>query len=99
MMDNADPLHGWSLEEVFSTTSGAATADTYGKLFYYLRGLLRSFLDRISEFKVSFKLLNLGAADLPDHLDDGSFSRIDVSDHHPRHFSIPTYLCTPTGPL
>jgi hypothetical protein len=98
MRDNADPLHGWSLGEVFSTTSGAATADTYGKLFYYLRGLLHSFLDRIFELKVSFKLLHLDAADLPDHLDEGSFSRIDVRDQ-PRHFFIPTYLCTPTGPV
>lgn len=88
MRDNADPLHGWSLEEVF-TTSGAATPDTYGKLFYYLRGLLRSFLDRISCLKISFKLLHLDAADLPDHLADASFSRIDVSDL-PKYFFIPT---------
>lgn len=80
MRDNADPLHGWSLDEVSNTTSGAATADTYGKLFYYLRGLLRSFLDRISVLEVSFKLLHLDASDLPDHLDKDSFSRIDVCD-------------------
>ncbi|KAF3387278.1 hypothetical protein F1880_000152 [Penicillium rolfsii] len=79
MMDNADPLHGWPLEEVLNTNSGAATADTYGKLFYYLRGLLRSFLDRVSNLKVSFKLLHLDAAVLSDDLDDNSFSRIDVS--------------------
>jgi hypothetical protein len=88
MMDNADLLNGWSLGEVFNSTSGAAPADTYGKLFYYLRGLVRSFLDRISELKVSFKLLYLDASDLPDHLDENSFSRIDVSDH-PKYSSLP----------
>ncbi|KAJ5389499.1 uncharacterized protein N7496_000567 [Penicillium cataractarum] len=79
MKDNADPHHGWSLEEVSNTSSGAATADTYGKLFFYIRGVLDSFLDRVSDLRVSFKLLNFDAFDLPDHLDAGSFSRIDVS--------------------
>lgn len=82
MKDNADPLHGWSLKEVSNTTSGAATADTYGKLFFYLRGLLHSFLDRIVIAKVSFQLLHHDASCLPDHLDKDSFSRIDVSDQN-----------------
>jgi hypothetical protein len=81
MKDNADPLHGWSLEEVSNTLSGAATADIYGKLFYYLRGLLYAFLNRISGLNVSFKLLQLDASSLPGHLDKESFSRIDVSDY------------------
>ncbi|KAJ5890842.1 uncharacterized protein N7473_007070 [Penicillium subrubescens] len=92
MRDNADPLHGWSLGEVFSTTSGAATADTYGKLFYYLRGLLHSFLDRIFELKVSFKLLHLDAADLPDHLDEDSFSRIDTPNQNPHATLITLFM-------
>lgn len=82
MKDNADPLHEWSLEEVSNTTSGAATAEIYGKLFFYIRGLLRSFFDRISNSKISFQLLHLDASSLPDHLDNDSYSRIDVSDQH-----------------
>lgn len=78
MKDNADPLHGWSLEEVSNTTSGAATADLYGKLFIYLRNMLRAFLSRIRNSKISFKLLHLDASSLPGHLDNDSFSRIDV---------------------
>lgn len=80
MVDNADPLHGWSMKEVSNTTSGAATADIYGKLFFYIRGILGSFVNRISDAKVSFQLLHLDASSLPEHLDKGSFSRIDVSD-------------------
>lgn len=82
MKDNADPHHGWSLEEVSNTSSGAATADTYGKLFFYVRGVLESFLNRILDLRVSFRLLNLDASDLPDHLDNDCFSRIDVSNKH-----------------
>lgn len=79
MVDNADPSHGWSLKEVSNTTSGAATADIYGKLFFYIRGILDSFIDRIFGAKMSFQLLHLDASSLPDHLDQDSFSRIDVS--------------------
>lgn len=92
MKDNADPLHGWSLEEVSKKSSGAATADIYGKLFSYLHELLHSFLDRISHSKITFRLFHLDASCLPDHLDNDSFSRIDVSDQHlinPSHTFIP----------
>lgn len=80
MKDNADPLNGWSLKEVLNTKSGAATADTYGKLFFHLRGLLHSFLDRISSSRISFHIFHLDTSSLPDHLDVDSFSRVDVSD-------------------
>lgn len=79
MKDNADPLNGWSLKEVLNTESGAATADTYGKLFFHLRDLLRSFLDRISCSRISFQIFHLDASSLPSHLDRDSFSRVDVS--------------------
>ncbi|KAJ5761103.1 hypothetical protein N7520_008259 [Penicillium odoratum] len=79
MKDNADPLHGWPLEEVSNTTSGAATADIYGKLFFYLRGQLHSFLSRVSSSKIAFELHLLDVTALPEHLEVDSFSRIDVS--------------------
>lgn len=79
MKDNADPLCGWPAEEVAQTLSGAATADIYGKLFYYLRSLFRTFLARVSNSKVSFQLFQVDAADLPDYLSGESFSRIEAS--------------------
>lgn len=80
MKDSADPLNGWSSEEVAATSSGAASADIYGKLFYYLQGLLRSFLNRLPSLKVSFELLQLDVAQLPEHIEHGTLSRIDVSE-------------------
>ncbi|GFF81194.1 hypothetical protein IFM60648_05945 [Aspergillus lentulus] len=79
MNDNADPLHGWPLDEVAATSTGPATADIYGKLFFYIRRMLRSFLGRLPSLKLSFKLFQLDAACLPDHLENDSFSRIEVS--------------------
>ncbi|KAL2833788.1 hypothetical protein BDW59DRAFT_156589 [Aspergillus cavernicola] len=79
MPDNADPRHGWSLEEVVNISGGAATADMYGKLFFYLRGMLKSFLNRLLNLNASFKLLHLDAASLPEYLEADTFSRIEVS--------------------
>ncbi|KAJ5798007.1 uncharacterized protein N7503_007303 [Penicillium pulvis] len=79
MKDSADPLEGWSSEEVAATSSGAASADIYGKLFYYLQGLLRSFLNRLQSLEISFDLFQLDVAQLPDHMENDTFSRIDVS--------------------
>ncbi|KFZ20600.1 hypothetical protein V501_00028 [Pseudogymnoascus sp. VKM F-4519 (FW-2642)] len=77
--DNADPLNGWSLKEVEDNSSGAASNDIYGKLFYYLRTELRAFVLRLSDLQVSFRLFQLNASDLPNHLESSSFSRIEVS--------------------
>lgn len=79
MNDNADPLHGWSSDEVADTSSGPATADIYGKLFFYIRGMLQSFLGRLPNQRLSFELFQVDAACLPDHLENNSFSRIEVS--------------------
>ncbi|KKK20834.1 hypothetical protein ARAM_004716 [Aspergillus rambellii] len=79
MPDSADPLHGWPSEDVANTSSGAATADIYGKLFFYLQGTLRTFLDRLSSLDVSFRLFQVDASDLPQYVEKDSFSRIEVS--------------------
>lgn len=78
MHDNADPLNGWSSKEVEDSSSGPATADIYGKLFYHLRAVLRTFLLRLSDLQVSFRLFQVDASDLPNHLQSSSFSRIEV---------------------
>ena len=77
MKDSADPQDGWSAEEVAATPSGPATADIYGKLFYYLQSILRRFSRRLSSIDMSFELLEEDAADLPRHL-SGRFDRIEV---------------------
>jgi hypothetical protein len=78
MKDNADPLHGWLSKEVEDSPSGAASADIYGKLFHYVRAVLRGFLLRLSDLQVSFRLLKVDASDLPDHFKEASFDRIEV---------------------
>lgn len=78
MRDDADPLNGWSSKEVEDSSSGPAAADIYGKLFYHVRTVLRAFLLRLSGLQVSFQLFQVDASDLPNHLEGGFFSRIEV---------------------
>ncbi|KFY89500.1 hypothetical protein V500_05642 [Pseudogymnoascus sp. VKM F-4518 (FW-2643)] len=78
LLDNADPLNGWSLKDVESSSSGPASADVYGKLFYYIRAEIRAFLLRLSGLEITFRLFQVNAADLPDRLERSSFSRIEV---------------------
>lgn len=56
MPDIADPLHGWDAKEVEDTPSGPAGADIYGKLYYYLRKEVKSFIRRITGGQISFTL-------------------------------------------
>ncbi|KAL6863995.1 hypothetical protein J3F83DRAFT_182202 [Trichoderma novae-zelandiae] len=79
MFDGADPLYGWSPKDVEDTSSGPATADIYGKLFYHLRTLLRSFLLQLSRLRVSFRMFHVDFSDLENHLEGNYFSRIEVS--------------------
>ncbi|EXK76747.1 hypothetical protein FOQG_18522 [Fusarium oxysporum f. sp. raphani 54005] len=79
MHDNADPLNGWSVKEVETTSTGLATSDIYGKLFYHVRFALKAFLDRMCSSSVAFELLQVDASDLPGHLEKKSFDRIEVS--------------------
>ncbi|KAK8917376.1 hypothetical protein VCV18_009840 [Metarhizium anisopliae] len=75
-MDSAEPLHGWSLQEV-SRASGAAANDVLGKLYYSLLDLIRSVHGRLGHVNISFHLCNLDAAALPQHLDVMRFDRIE----------------------
>ena len=82
MHDNADPLNEWSLQAVEETPSGPASADIYGKLFYHIRAMLQAFLLRLSGLQTSFRLLQVNARDLSDHLENASFNRIEVRNLH-----------------
>lgn len=78
MLDNADPLTGWSAKDVQETSSGIAKADIYGKLVVHVRNVLAAFLHRLSSSQISFVLYHEEASDLPKYLDRGSYSRIEV---------------------
>ena len=78
MADSADPLEGWFLKDVEASSSGPATADIYGKLLNHIRAVLRAFLTRLSDSQVTFRLFCVKLRELPNHLERGSFSRIEV---------------------
>lgn len=98
MNDSADPLTSWSLEEVLHTSSGPATADVYGKLLFYLREQLHSFLNRIQNLRIRLMILNFNPKDLPDRVEKDFYSRIEVSEHptitKARYRIKPPYLRT-----
>lgn len=108
MPDNADPRHGWPAEDVTSTPSGAASADIYGKLYFYLRKMLSSFLTRLRSLeKALFKFFEVDVAALPDVLGPASFARIDVSNisdygwvgiHRTLAYTIPLLQSTVDNP-
>jgi hypothetical protein len=79
MYDNADPLNGWSAKDIEATSTGLATSDIYGKMYYYVRGVLEAFLGGMSSRAVALELLRVDASDLPTHLNENSFDRIEVS--------------------
>jgi hypothetical protein len=69
---------------------GAQRADLYGCLYFYLSEQLRSFADRLSKFRISFRVFDRDARDLAKNLHMGTFvgqglpkgirfDRIDVS--------------------
>lgn len=87
MHDNADPLEGWSAKDVEMSSSGPATADIYGKLFYHVRSLLRDFLLRLFSLKVNFRLFQVDASDLPYYLESGVFNRVEVRGHSRLHYT------------
>ncbi|KAF2174400.1 hypothetical protein K469DRAFT_756748 [Zopfia rhizophila CBS 207.26] len=79
MKDSADPFDGWDLGEVLQIHCGPASNDIYGKLHCFLTNLLSQFYGRVSRLEIHFELLNFDAESLPDHLEDRTFSRIEVS--------------------
>lgn len=64
MMDSADPLKGWPIDEVIKRTPFAKN-DIYGGLYLYLQDILLEFCNKIKRFKVCFQLSQVDALDLP----------------------------------
>lgn len=81
MKDDADPMAGWPSEEVFATYTGPATADIYGKLFFYLRRVFKVFRDRLRSLKIIIEVAEDCVTPLSNKLNDESFDRIDVRRH------------------
>lgn len=65
----ADPLRGWSAKDVEETSSGAARADLYGKLFYHLRATIGAFLDRVGCSPVLVRVCSMETIILPEHIE------------------------------
>lgn len=75
---SCEPLDGWPAKDVEMTQHGPATSDIYGRLFTYLRSVLKHFMSRIEDKTISFQLIHHNASDLLDQLKKGSFDRIEV---------------------
>ncbi|KAI8397342.1 hypothetical protein FOFC_20614 [Fusarium oxysporum] len=81
--DNANPLNGWSANEVETTPSGLVTSNIYGKLFYYVRSMLKAFMKRITNLVMTFQLFQLDASDLAAHLGNETFDLIEPPSINP----------------
>lgn len=82
MLDSADPLEGWPIDEIIEKAPPAKN-DMYGSLFFYLQDTLGLFCRRMGGLKVSIQLFQVDARKLPsiinrDGMDQCSFDRIEV---------------------
>lgn len=82
MLDSADPLQGWPMDEII-LNAPLAKDDLYGSLFFYLQDVLWRFCDQISKLKVGFQLFQVDALRLPSlvkqyGIGQRSFDRIEV---------------------
>lgn len=76
--DKSDPSNGWPIVDVQQTPS-PAPRDWYGKPFFYLHEMLERFLDKLKTTRASFVLYNIDVKELPQYLELGKFSRIEVA--------------------
>lgn len=77
MSDQTDPSSGWPTLDIRETPS-PSREDWYGKLFLFLHKVLKRFLDRLKESRVSFDIYTVDAKELPSLLEQGIYSRIEV---------------------
>lgn len=87
MLDSADPLEGWSMDEVMRKLPSAKN-DIYGGLYLYLRDFLTRFCKKVADISFDVQMFHLDAVDLPgtfrkDGITENSFDRIEVSRSHP----------------
>jgi hypothetical protein len=79
MKDNASPLEGWDYYE-YIKFAPKATNDVVGSFFFFLRDRLSRFCSRIKDTDIHFRLSNVDALELSDHLgaDESQFDHIEV---------------------
>jgi hypothetical protein len=79
MKDDASPLEGWDYHE-YIRFAPKATNDVMGGFFFFLRDRLLRFCNRIKNIDIHFRLFNVDARELPDHLsmEESQFDRIEV---------------------
>ena len=82
MLDSADPLEGWPIDQVFHKAP-LAKNDVYGSLYFYLQDVLWRFCHQISRLKLSIQLSQVDALRLPSIIEQykmgqSSFDRIEV---------------------
>ena len=97
MLDSADPLEGWPIEEIIEKAPPAKN-DIYGSLFFYLQDVLAAFCHRIGRLKVSIQLFQVDARTIPsiakrEGMKQCSFDRIEVRIPKPAPHSAYTPVC------
>ena len=77
--DDASPLEGWDYYE-YIKFAPKATNNIMGGFFFFLRNTLLRFCKRIKDIDIYFRLFNIDARELPDHLstEKSQFDRIEV---------------------
>ncbi|KAF7867297.1 hypothetical protein EAF04_005380 [Stromatinia cepivora] len=102
MMDSANPMEGWPIEE-FMSKPRPSRNDVYGSLYFYVLKQLQDFCKRISNLQIRFQLFGLDAIDLPGILDERGtgknyFDRIEVSNIGDRGYLGPLKLLATFAP-
>ncbi|RDA86906.1 hypothetical protein CP532_1837 [Ophiocordyceps camponoti-leonardi (nom. inval.)] len=68
ILSESDPAAGWDSKAIAETSSGPASCDMYGKLYYHVRAVIQSFIQRLAEGKTSIRLFNYDALEIIDRL-------------------------------
>lgn len=76
MHDNADPMGGWPVSEIFATRTTARN-DVNAKLFHHVRGHLVSFQERLHSLSTDFRLYNGDVREVVPMLGE-KYDRIEV---------------------
>ncbi|RSL68411.1 hypothetical protein CEP54_002902 [Fusarium duplospermum] len=73
------PIYGWDLGEVTKVSSGIASLDHFGKLFYYLQELFVKFCRDLRSRSIFFRLYHQDIQCLAGNLEARFFARIELS--------------------
>ena len=97
MIDSADPLQGWPINEVIWKAPFAKN-DIYGSLFIYVLDVLQNFCHKLENLRVCFQLFQLDALDLPGIIRQRGmgrnyFDRIEVEIPDGLVTAHPTFTC------